>query len=308
MMRAPMNLNRLAYFAAVVDAGSFTGAAERLGLTKAVVSQQVAKLEQDLGTSLLVRTTRRVHPTEAGQRFYTRCTVILRESEDAFDEMAQGAVAPTGLLRLTAPFDYGMQVVVPAVTDFLARYPSCTAELTLTDQTLDLVAGNIDMAIRVGWLTDSSLQARRIGGFRQLLVAAPTFAAAVAACGDPQDLATLPFIGNRALRDPLHWPFSHDAIDRRAVRFRAALSIDTTLGVHAAVMAGAGLSVLPDFLVEADLVAGRLLAVLPEWGLPAGGIHAVFPAARFRPAKVSAFVDLLGQRERARDRPVSPAP
>ena len=97
-MTDAMNLNRLAYFAAVVDTGSFTRAAERLGITKAVVSQQVAQLEQDLGTSLLVRTTRRVHPTEAGRMFHARCVMILREAEDAFDELAQAAAEPTGTL------------------------------------------------------------------------------------------------------------------------------------------------------------------------------------------------------------------
>ncbi|MGY3359535.1 DNA-binding transcriptional LysR family regulator [Bradyrhizobium sp. GM0.4] len=145
-----MNLNRLAYFAAVVDSGSFTRAAERLGITKAVVSQQVAQLERDLGTSLLVRTTRRVHPTEAGRMFHARCVMILREAEDAFDELAQAAAAPTGTLRITAPNDYGTAVVVAVVTAYAARYPHCRVELTLEDQTVDLASGQIDMAIRVG--------------------------------------------------------------------------------------------------------------------------------------------------------------
>ncbi|MGY2935343.1 DNA-binding transcriptional LysR family regulator [Bradyrhizobium sp. GM6.1] len=152
-----MNLNRLAYFAAVVDTGSFTRAAERLGITKAVVSQQVAQLERDLGTSLLVRTTRRVHPTEAGRMFHSRCVMILREAEDAFDELAQAAAAPTGTLRITAPNDYGTAVVIAVVTAYAARYPHCRVELTLEDQTVDLASGHIDMAIRVGWLVDSSL-------------------------------------------------------------------------------------------------------------------------------------------------------
>ncbi|TIS94931.1 LysR family transcriptional regulator, partial [Mesorhizobium sp.] len=96
-----MNLNRLAYFAAVVDAGSFTRAAERLGITKAVVSQQVARLERDVGTTLLIRTTRRVHPTEAGRTFHARCLLVLQQAEDAFDELAQAATEPTGTLRIT---------------------------------------------------------------------------------------------------------------------------------------------------------------------------------------------------------------
>src|SRR5262245_50039391 len=124
------NLNRLAYFTAVVDTGSFTRAAERLGITKAVVSQQVARLERELGTTLLIRTTRRVHPTEAGRMFHARCVLILREAEDAYGELAKASTEPRGTLRLTAPYDYGTSVVVPAVTAFLARFPSCRAEVS----------------------------------------------------------------------------------------------------------------------------------------------------------------------------------
>src|SRR3954451_23492794 len=269
-----MNLNRLAYFAAVVDTGSFTRAAERLGITKAVVSQQVAKLERDLQTSLLVRTTRRVHPTEAGRMLHARCVTILREAEDAFDELAQAAAEPTGTLRITAPNDYGAEMVVPVITAFTARYPACRVEQTLSDQTMDLTAGNIDMAIRVGWLADSSLQARQIGSFEQMLVGAPVFAERIAAVRDPKDLAALPFIANMALREPLLWRFA--CADRKqAVRMQANIAIDTTIGVLAAVRAGGGLSVLPDFLVADDLASGRLSRALAEWRLPSGGIYTV---------------------------------
>ena len=168
-----MNLNRLTYFVAVVDTGSFTKASERLGITKSVVSQQVAQLEEELRTTLLIRTTRRVHPTEAGRLFHTRCVMILREAEDAFGELALSSAEPTGTLRITAPNDYGIAVVIPAITAFVARYPACRVEQTLGDQTMDLSSGQVDLAIRVGWLADSSLQARRIGSFRQLLVGAP---------------------------------------------------------------------------------------------------------------------------------------
>jgi len=288
-----MNLNRLAYFAAVVDTGSFTRAAERLGITKAVVSHQVAQLEQDLGASLLVRTTRRVRPTEAGMTFHARCVMILREAEDAFDELAQAAIEPTGTLRITAPNDYGTAVVAPVVAAFAARYPACHVEQTLSDQTMDLTSGMIDMAVRVGWLADSSLQARKIGAFRQLLVGAPAFSDRIAAVSDPDDIANLPFVANMALRDPLMWQFSRGDLDRRAVRLQAKIAIDTTPGVLEVVRAGGGLSVLPDFLVADELTSGRLIHVLPEWSLPSGGIFTVYPAARFRPRKVTAFVEML---------------
>jgi DNA-binding transcriptional LysR family regulator len=251
-----MNLNRLAYFAAVVDAGSFTRAAERLGITKAVVSQQVARLERDVGTTLLIRTTRRVHPTEAGRTFHARCLQVLQQAEDAFDELAQAATEPTGTLRIVAPNDYGTSAVVPVVTAFSARYPACRVELTLGDETIDLASGGTDVAIRVGWLADSSLQARRIGTFRQFMVCGAEFAGRFTAA-EPQDLAGLPFVANMALREPLLWQFSRgDDEHGAAVRMQATIAIDATPAVLAAVRAGAGLSVLPDFLVRDELAAG----------------------------------------------------
>jgi len=288
-----MNLNRLAYFTAVVETRSFTAAARRLGTTKAVVSQQVARLEEELGTSLLIRTTRNVHATEAGMGFYARCVIILRESEDAFDTLAEGATRPSGMLRLTAPFDYGISVIVPKVAAFIARYPACEVDLSLTDETVDLTSGHLDMAIRVGWLSDSSLQARRIGSFRQVLVAGCQMASAVSEVASPEALELLPFVANGALRHPLHWSFSRGELDRKTVRMRAAITIDATLAVLAAVQVGAGISVLPDYVVGPITQAGDLIHVLPDWELPTGGIYVVFPTARYRPAHVRAFVDML---------------
>lgn len=294
------NLRRLAYFVAVVETGSFTAAAERLGITKAVVSQQVARLEREFRTSLLVRTTRKVQPTELGQAFYLRCAMILREAENAFDDLTETSTEPSGMLRLTAPFDYGVGIVVPAIAAFTRRYPACKVDAILSDQALDLMSGNIELAIRVGWLAETSLQARKIGSFRQLLVASPAMQSQVARLTLPQDIANLPFIANTALRDHLTWNFSRNEIERQVVNVQASIFLDATLAVREAVCQGAGLSVLPDYAVADDLAAGRLIQVLPQWHLPSGGIHAVFPAARFRPAKVRAFVDLLADREQQR--------
>ncbi|MBK1842811.1 LysR family transcriptional regulator [Azospirillum sp. YIM B02556] len=301
-MGDPRHLNRIAYFAAVAETGSFTAAADRLGITKAVVSQQVAKLEEEVGASLLVRTTRKVRPTEAGIAFHRRCVVILREAEDAFGELAESAAAPSGLLRLTAPFDYGVAVVVPAIAAFAAAHPACKTDMVLSDQSLDLVGGTLDLAIRVGWLTDTSLQARQLGSFRQLLVGTPDLARRIGSGGGPEEIVALPFIANTALRNPLLWQFTGTAGEPRTVTARATIAFDATFAVREAVRLGAGLSVLPDYCVAEDLAAGHLVHILPDWTLPSGGIHAVFPAARFRPTKVRAFLDLLTERERLRGR------
>lgn len=287
-----INLNRLAYFAAVVDAASFTRAADRLGITKTVVSQQVARLEQELKTSLLVRTTRRVEPTEAGRLLHARCLMILREAENAFAELAEASAKPMGLLRIAAPNDYGSCTLAPLAAAFSKKFPACRVDLLLADTKVDLVANHIDLSIRVGWLDDSNLQARRIGSFRQLLVAAPGIVKR-GAVAQPSDLASLPFVANGALREPLQWQFTRNDFERQTVRMNQTLTINTTPAVLAATIAGAGLSVLPDFLVMEDIKAGRLAHILPAWTLPAGGIHAVYPAARFRPPKVTAFVAML---------------
>jgi DNA-binding transcriptional LysR family regulator len=287
------NLKRLAYFAAVVEAGSFTAAAERLGITKAVVSQQVARLERDFRTQLLTRSTRRVVATDAGQAFYERCTRILREAGEAFDELAGVPSEPSGILRLTAPLDYGLATVVAAAVAFGRRFPQCKVDLRLTDQALNLQAGEAELAIRVGWLRDLALQARQIGSFRQLLVATPDWARRLDRGRGPEQIAELPFVANSALAAPLDWEFSNAGGERRAVQVDAAIRLDATLAVREAVAQGAGLSVLPDYAVSAQLAQGSLVQLLPDWTLPSGGIHVVYPAARFRPAKVKCFVDFL---------------
>lgn len=287
-----VNLNRLAYFAAVVDTGSFTRAAERLGITKTVVSQQVAKLEAELKTALLMRTTRRVEPTEAGRLLHARSVSVLRQVEDAIGEVTRSNVEPSGVLRVAAPNDYGTSRIAPLAAAFTRRHPACQVELILADTRIDPVASQVDLSIRVGWLDDSSLHARRIGDFRQCLVATPELASALAVA-NPDDLAQVPFVANSALREPLIWHFVKDDFERRTVRMRQALSTNATPAVRAATLAGGGVSVLPDFLVADALAAGTLVAVLPDWSLPAGGIHVVYPTARFRPSKVTAFVEML---------------
>lgn len=297
---APINLNRLAHFAAVAETGSFTRAAERLGITKAVVSQQVSRLERELKTSLLVRTTRRVELTEAGRLLQARCVTIFSEAESAIGEIALMNTEPSGALRLSAPNDYGTHVVAPVVAAFASTYPACSVELLLSDTKADLVADHIDLSIRVGWLDDSSHQARRLGRFRQWLVAAPELAESIDA-EKPDDLADLPFIANVSLKEPLVWRFTRDDFDHRTVRLRQGVATDSTPAALAATLAGGGLSVLPDFLIQEHLASGRLVRLLPLWDLPAGGIYAVYPAARFRPPKVTAFVDMLleAQRDKA---------
>ncbi|WP_294644712.1 LysR family transcriptional regulator [uncultured Aureimonas sp.] len=292
-MLDPRILGRLVYFAAVVETRSFTRAAERLGITKAVVSQQVARLEAELGTALVLRTTRRVEPTEAGRRLHARAASILREAGDAVAEASETAAAPQGTLRILAPADYGALIVVPVVAAFLRRFPDCRADLRLSDRIADVLAGEADLSIRVGRLADTSLHARRLATFEEVLVAAPGLIARRGPPTSPADLGALPLVVNTALPNPAAWRFESGEGATTTHESSAHLSVDTARGVQAAILSGAGAGILPDFMAAADLDSGRLVRLLPEWRLPGGGIHAVFAASRLRPARVSAFVEML---------------
>ena len=295
-------LSRLVYFVAVAETRAFTRAAERLGITKAVVSQQVARLEAELKASLFVRTTRRVELTETGRLLYERAVGALQGAQDAIAETAQANSHPQGTLRIAAPSAYGVIMIVPTVTKFLSKHPNCRADLRFNDRIGDILAGEIDVAIRVGWLTDSSLHARRLGTFKQVLVASKQFARQLERVESLKGLAALPFVANAALPEPGTMTFVNSSGARAPFSRKPTLAIDSTRGVLAALLAGAGFSVLPDFMVSDDIAAGRLIRVLPQWRLPEGGIHAVFPSARFRAPRVTVFIELLASMIKARER------
>lgn len=291
MSGSAAQLNRLAYFVAVVDARSFTAAAARLGVSKAVVSQQVARLEASLGTTLIARTTRRTEPTAAGLAFHARCVEILRQAEEAVAELGEATGEPAGTLRLTATFAYGTTVLAPIVAAFRRRYPAVSLEVVLSDTKLDLIEQRIDLAIRMGPVGGPGHVARSLGTFEHLIVAAPSVAQA--AEDTPEAVAALPWVANMALAAPLHWTLRRADGTACTIEPRAAISMNSTLAVHGGVLAGAGASVLPDYLVAGDLADGRLVRLLPGWSLPSGAAHAVFPPGRYRPAPVRAFVDML---------------
>ncbi|WP_159667555.1 LysR family transcriptional regulator [Andreprevotia sp. IGB-42] len=291
---AAINLNRLLVFVTVVEAGSLTAAATRLGLAKTMVSTHMQRLEHEVGTSLLVRTTRRLGLTEAGEAFYEASRRIVREVEAAVDAAAQDSSAPRGTLRITAPIDYGATVVAPVCVALRQRYPDLKIELLAGDRLFDLVGEGIDVAIRIGNLPDSNHQAVRIAGFNDVLVASPALLQHRSVPATPAALADWPFIALSVLPQPLNWAFSHqDTAARQTVRFAAGFSANTAYGVRAAALAGGGLAMLPDFAVRDDLASGALVALLPQWQAPVGGIHAVFPAARHRPRKVRVLIDAL---------------
>lgn len=198
-MQRDVNLNRLAIFLALVRAGSFTAAAEQLGITKAMVSQHLLRLERELGVTLIVRSTRRMALTEAGAVFHTDCVQLLEQAQTAIERMGDRRNTPTGTLRLTTSTDYGIAVIAPALADFRRLHPSLQVDLVINDQISDLIAERFDLAIRIGWLRDSSLRAARLGSFRQLVMASPAYLAEHGMPRRPEDLATHPWIDRKSV-------------------------------------------------------------------------------------------------------------
>lgn len=291
-MSSEVNLNRLAVFVALVHAGSFTAAAETLGMTKAMVSQHLARLEAELGVTLVLRSTRRMTLTEAGATFHAACVRILAEAEAAIEQVGSNREKPTGTLRLTATSDYGATVVAPALADFMRSQPQLQTDLVLSDHVSDLIAERFDLAIRMGGLRDSNLRSTRLGSFRQLLVAAPGY---LAGRGEPRslaELASLDWVALTLLSTPLRWTFTAPDGSRRTVRMRQAAQANNVTAAHALVRHDAGISVLPDYLVIGDIREGRLIPLLADYHLPECGIHAVYPG-RQAPAKVRVFIEHL---------------
>ncbi|KWA13516.1 LysR family transcriptional regulator [Burkholderia cepacia] len=301
-----VNLNRLAVFVAVVDAGSLTAAAERLGLAKTVVSTHMQRLESEVGANLLVRTTRRLSVTDAGRAFYDACRDIVRAAESALDAVSSDAGPLRGTLRVSVPIDYGALVVAPAVVALRDRHPGLDVELVANDRVVDLVADNLDVAIRIGRLADSNYRAVQLGTYEKWLVASPAF---VARHGRPQDtdaLAALPFVMLSTLPRPQTLELEDANGGTASVRCAAHVVSNTATACRAIVLAGGGFGLLTDFSTDDDVTAGRLVRLLPAWRSAPAGIHAVYPSTRLPSPKVRAFIDAMKQRI-AETRPVQPA-
>lgn len=233
--------------------------------------------------------------TEAGAVFHGDCVRLLADAEAAIERVGGNRDVPGGTLRLTTSTDYGMAVVAPALAGFRLQHPQVQVDLVIGDRINDLIAERFDLAIRLGWLRDSSLHAVRLGSFRQLVVAAPAYLAAQGTPRRPQDLPAHDGMAVSVLATPLRWSFVGRGGKQCTVRMRQVAQANNASAVRAMVLAGAGVAVLPDYLVEEDLRAGRLQRLLASYRLPEGGIHAVYPG-RQPPAKVRRFIDHLRER------------
>jgi DNA-binding transcriptional LysR family regulator len=287
------NLNRLYTFIAIVDAGSLTGAAHVLGITKAMVSLNLKQLEAELGVSLLARTTRRLALTEVGERFYHDCVRVLADADAAIQQARIGQSALTGSLRVTSTAEYGTRFVVPALADFGRQHPALQIEYSTSQQPADLIAERFDIAIRLGTMRDSSLRAAPIQRFNTLAVATPVYLQTRRLPRTPQDLDVLDWIEHARFTAPLTWTSVRAKKTVQTPHWKGSFKADTAIAVLTLVKADCGAAILPDWLVEEDLNAGRLTRILKSYTLPEQGVFAVFPDTPHVTAKVRHFIDFM---------------
>ena len=289
------NLKQLEAFVAVVECGSFTAAAEQLGMAKSSVSEAIRTLETRLGVRLLNRTTRALHPTEAGRAFHARCRKLLDDAAAAAGEAQALQAAPAGVLRCAVPEAFARLYLVPALAGFLASHPALQLEMVEGVAPVDLVAEGLDLAIRVTAAPAPGLVVRRLGTSRVIVVAAPSYLAEHGTPDLPPDVARHRCIGF----SPLAWRDSWRLGDQ-VVAVRPVLLSNGTEAMRAAALAGIGLVAVPDWLVADALVAGSLRQVLAEHPGPESGIFAVYPSNRLLAPKVRAFVDHIARELRRR--------
>ena len=291
------DLNDTLLFAKVVEKGSFTAASQVLGVPKATLSRKIQELEQRLGTRLLKRTTRRLGLTEAGTVYYEHSARIARELDSAESAIGQLNGTPRGWLRFTAPYSLGNDSISPLLPEFMARYPDVRVEMFLTNERVDLVASEMDLAIRVGVLEDSSLSARRLTTIQTSIYASPDYLANHGEPLRPEDLThhrALAFTkyrhGNRYI-----WPLS-DGDTQTEVEVMPVLVGNDPTGLLVSVLSGVGVALLPDSFGGAAVSTGRLRRILAAWSGPSVDLNAVYPPGRMHAPKVRAFVDFLTER------------
>ncbi len=284
------NAAAMLVFAEVVATGSFTRAARRLGLSKASVSREVARLERRLGAQLLRRTTRSMSLTEVGETFYAGCQRVAEEAEQAERSVGELQAEPRGEIRLAASVSFGQLQLAPRLPAFLARYPQLRLRMDLTDRMVDLVSEKYDLAIRItGRLADATLVQRRLCPTRFVVCAAPGYLERHGTPRDPAELERHNCLGIGA--SP--WPLMLSR--ERAARLRADLYIDNGDALRRVAVLGHGVVCLPTYLLGEDLASGRLVRILPRQLVLEASAFAVYPQSRHPSPKVRALIDYLAR-------------
>ncbi len=286
------NLADMEIFARVVTTGSMSAAARDLGLSPAVVSKRLGRLEDRLGTRLLQRTTRKIALTEDGQGYYERVQAILSDIEEAEAFLARRAEDARGTLKISAPTSFGRMHIAPYLVPFMKANPGLTVNMQLSDEMVDIVGDGYDLAIRIGELSDSTLVARRLAPVHRILVAAPSY---IAERGMPRTIEDLDNHVCLAAHNNDPWRLEGP---QGAVVYRPTGPLQTNSSelVREAVLAGLGIAQRSTWDIGPDLAAGRLVRVLPDYTASRNvALYAVYPSRQFLPAKVRLFIDYLAE-------------
>lgn len=275
-------------FVSVAELGHFSGAAKRLGVSSSHVSRQVARLEDRLQTRLLYRSTRKVSLTEAGITFLAHCQRLIDARDEAMQAVSDLGGTPKGLLRVTCAVAYGEDFIMPLLNDFMQQHPQLKIEMTLTNQTLDLLHGSYDLAIRLGRLQDSSMIATRLAPRHMYLCAAPAY---LERHGAPHSLSELPR-HNCLVGSSDTWQFQQSGREI-PLRIQGNWQCNSGKAVLEAALRGFGLCQLPDYYVHEHLRSGRLRALLPQHQPPHTAVWALYPQQRHLSPKVRQIVELL---------------
>lgn len=282
-------------FVRTAEAQSFTAAAQRLGLSKSIVSQRVADLEARLGVRLINRTTRRLSLTEAGAGFLTGAERALAEATEAEERATRHGTELRGALRIAAPLSFALLHLQPAIFDFMNAHPALEVHIDLDDRHLDLIGGGWDMALRIGRLPDSSLIARRLAASHQICCATQAYLDRCGTPTRPEDLERHECMLYSGVNRPDSWPFLIDG-EWVPINVRGRLVTNNGDLILNAALAGHGVALLPSFLVGCHVAQGKLVRVLADWSTKEAAIHAVYPPTRHLAARVRLFTDFLAER------------
>lgn len=276
-------------YVSVVEAGSFSAAAKRLKLGQPAVSKSIAQLEERLGVRLLLRSTRGLTPTDAGQRFYEHARRAIEEVDLAEHVARDASTGLSGVLRISAAVTFARLHILPALKTFLDRHPNLQIDIVLDDRTIDLLEKGVDVALRMGSLDDSTMTARRIAQSRRLVVGAPAYLAEAGVPKTPAELSQHQVIVYSLRGGGESWAFSQQGKEV-AVVVSGRVSVSAAEGMRTTVLGGMGLAIASEWMFSPELADGSVQAVLTDWELPSIDLWAVFPAGRLVSAKARAFV------------------
>ena len=286
------DLARIRAFVQVFDAGGFSSAARQHGRSKALLSKYVTDLEDYLGVRLMNRTTRKLSLTEAGEAYYREASQLLQQLDDLDASITDQTTTPRGLLRVSAPRNFGEATLAPAIFAFLAEHPSVSLDLRLEDRYVDLVEEGIDVALRISTMTDSSLIARKIADMRLVVAGSPELIARVGKPADADAMRGLPCIVDTNLQGQANWRFYEDG-KLISVHVTGPVRCNSPLAAREAAIAGLGFAALPSYLAEPAIAEGKLVSVL-DGSVPTGQtLQAVYPHRRHLAGKVRALIDFL---------------